>query len=67
MDGGAIGVLVVLAMGLGICLAFFLILRALVLWYFRIGEIVTLLESINKRLGYIGGDKIPTPPPTHQN
>jgi hypothetical protein len=53
------GTLIILVIGLGICLAVFLLLRALVLWYFRIGEIVTLLESINTRLGHIGGDKIP--------
>jgi hypothetical protein len=67
MDGSAAGSLVVLAMALGICLAVFLILRALVLWYFRIGEIVTLLKSINERLGQIGGDKVPAPPATHLN
>jgi hypothetical protein len=67
MEGSLVGSLVLLAMALGICLAVFLILRALVLWYFRIGEIVTLLQSINKRLEYIGGDKIPAPEPTHLN
>ena len=51
--------LIALAIALAICLLVFLILRALVLWYFRIGEIVMLLQSINERLGYIGGDKIP--------
>ena len=50
MDGSVFGSLVALLVGLAICLAVFLILRALVLWYFRIGEIVTLLESINERL-----------------
>jgi hypothetical protein len=60
----AVGPLMLFALALGIC---FVILRALVLWYFRIGEIVTLLESINKRLGYTGGDKIPPSPPTHLN
>ena len=58
----AAGALILLVLALGICLVVFLILRALVLWYFRIGEIVTLLQSINKRLEYIGGDKIPAPP-----
>jgi hypothetical protein len=32
---------------------------AIVLWHFRIGEVVTLLESINERLGQMNTDKIP--------
>ena len=64
MEGNPAGGFITLIIALAICLAVFLILRAVVLWYFRIGEIVALLKSINERLGYIGGDKIPAPPPT---
>ena len=44
---GLVAVLGVIAL----CLAVFLVLRALVLWYFRIGEVVDLLKSIDKKLG----------------
>jgi hypothetical protein len=38
---------------LAIMVVLFLIFRAMVIWYFRIGETIELLKSIDEKLGRI--------------
>jgi hypothetical protein len=47
----ASGGLMVMVLGLVIMLAVFLVCRAIVLWYWKVDKIVSLLESIDKKLG----------------
>jgi hypothetical protein len=47
-----VGVLI----GIAIAIVIFLLFRAIVLWYFRIDQIVALLTDINGRLAFIQAD-----------
>jgi hypothetical protein len=49
---GPIGVIVALA----ILIAGFLIFRAIVLWYWRVGEAIDLLRSIDEKLGHLASN-----------
>lgn len=48
MNNGSIVVGSILA--LAILIALFFIFRAIVVWYWRVGEVINLLESIDERL-----------------
>jgi hypothetical protein len=45
--------LLILLIALGIVAVVLMIFRAIVLWYFRINEIVALLKSIDEKFGRI--------------
>lgn len=47
MGSGIAGSLAVLA----VAVLIFLVCRAIVLWYWRVGEAITLLKSIDEKLG----------------
>lgn len=45
------GGFMVMVLGLVIMIAVFLVCRVIVLWYWKVDRIVSLLESINTKLG----------------
>ena len=49
MDNSIVGGIAALA----IVVVIFLIFRAIVLWYWRVGEAIALLKSIDEKLGNI--------------
>ena len=49
----AVGALVFLA----VTVLLFLLFKAVVLWYWRVNEAVTLLHSINEKLGRLAGPR----------
>jgi hypothetical protein len=51
MSSGIVGALGILA----IAVLIFLIFRAIVLWYWRVGEAIDLLKSIDEKLGRMSG------------
>jgi hypothetical protein len=40
---------------LAICVGLFLVFRVLVLWYWRVNEVVRILEAIDAKLGVLVG------------
>ena len=53
MGSGLAGAIVVLAMA---CFLF-LVCRAIVLWYWRVGEAIDLLKRIDEKLGRMAGQQ----------
>jgi hypothetical protein len=48
---------------LALVVAVFVVLRALLLWYWKVNEIVALLTSINTRLGKLATLQVASEPP----
>jgi hypothetical protein len=55
MGNGIAGLISVLFITAFIAVLVFLVCRAIVLWYFRIGEAIDLLEKIDEKLGRMAG------------